>query len=108
MFGYTAERVAAEYSTCKEPLGHEGKARQIIMEDLIKNNNWIRIRYTPKFDSWVIEMRELTSGIRLLLTHFFSRMAVIGKNPHATVVITELFSIEGVVSQKHIVSALDL
>ena len=27
-FGYTRERIEAEYSACKEPIGHEGKARQ--------------------------------------------------------------------------------
>lgn len=52
-FGYTRERIDAEYAKFQEPIGHEGKARQLIMADLIRNHGWIRLRYTPKYDSWV-------------------------------------------------------
>ena len=96
-FGYTRERIEAEYSVCNEPVGHEGKARQAIMGDLIRNHGWIRVRYTPRYDSWVVELNTLTVSVRLLLARFFSNPEIIGAAHNATVRITEFSSAEGVV-----------
>jgi len=96
-FGYTRERIEAEYSLCNEPVGHEGKARQAIMGDLIRNHGWIRVRYTPRYDSWVVELNTLTDSARLILERFFSNREIIDTFHNATVRITEFSSAEGVV-----------
>ncbi len=94
-FGYTRERINAEYLTHKEPIGHEGKARQSIMANLIQNHGWIRARYTPRYDSWVVEVSILSDEVKLLLVRFFSNPDMKGTFYNATVRITELCSVEG-------------
>lgn len=92
LFGYTRERIETIYASLKEPIGHEGKARQIIMMDIIQNHGWIRLRYTPRSDSWVVETKCLTGEIRQLLHLFFRSPDVVSKHPHSILRITELDS----------------
>jgi len=89
-FGYTRERIEVEYAATREPVGFEGKARQVIMTDLIVNHGWVRVRYTPRSDSWVVEMKKLTGEISQLLKHLFSCPEIVNEHPHSTIKITEL------------------
>lgn len=106
-FGYTRKRIEAEYSRCNEPIGHEGKTRQVIMADLIRNHGWIRVRYTPRYDSWVVELNTLYDSVRLLLARFFSNREIIGAAHNASVRITELCSVKEVV-RHHNISVVSL
>lgn len=106
-FGYTRERIESEYTVCKEPVGHEGKARQAIMVDLIRNQGWIRVRYRPRYDSWVVEVDTLTDSVRQTLARFFNLPENIGATRHATVDIAELCSVEGQV-QRHLTSMVEI
>lgn len=94
-FNYSRERIDAEYSFFQEPIGHEGKARQLIMANLIQNHGWIRIRYTPRNDSWVVEVNTLSEVVKKLLVRFFSDPEIVRNSPHSTIRVTELSSIEG-------------
>jgi len=58
-FGLSIEYIASLYKKYKEPLRFEGKARHIIIEELIKNDSWIRIRYNPMEDVYHIELDRL-------------------------------------------------
>ena len=92
-FGCTPEQIIASYRRHNEPVGHEGKARQEIMADLIRFNGWIRLRYTPATDFWVVELNSLTDELRLLLRSFFSDQAITGRHPQADICIIELSGI---------------
>lgn len=96
-FGYPREQIEVIYSELNEPLGHEGKAREQIMIDLIKNHGWIRVRFKPGKDLWVVELSRLTDGIKLLLNRFFCDLNVSGTRPNADIRITELFAGEMIV-----------
>lgn len=98
-FGYTLERIAAEYSACNEPIGYEGKARQKIMFNLIRNHGWIRVRYSPRYDSWIVEINTLSVSVRQMLVRFFSLLEIVGTANRATVKISELWLAEGQVLQ---------
>lgn len=61
-FGLTKEYVEEKYKEYGEPLGVEGKAREEIIRELVKNG-WIRIRrYTNKF--WSITINKLTKKVK--------------------------------------------
>lgn len=106
-FSYTRERIEAEYTASNEPLGHEGKARQTIMADLIRNHGWIRVRYSPRYYSWVVEVNMLSALVRQTLVRFFCLPEIIGASRHARVKIAELCSVEGQVLQ-HLTSVDDI
>jgi hypothetical protein len=106
IFGYTMERIEAEYAICKEPVGHEGKARQAIMLDLISNGGWIRARYNPRYDSWVVELKVLSKDVNLLLAGFFSKPEIIGACQQSSVKITELSSEDGYVHHHTTISRI--
>jgi len=57
-FGLTKEEVNAVYAKYGEPVGCEKHARIEIMEGLIRRG-WIRIRYRPQNDYYVIELASL-------------------------------------------------
>jgi hypothetical protein len=95
-FGSTSEQIVAQYAECREPIGHEGRARQSIMSDLIHNNGWIRVRYTPRSDLWIVELAALNDDIRRVLAAFFKQPDVVGEYKYATVKIVELFSVGGI------------
>lgn len=54
-FGYTLDEIKTLHKKYKEPLGSEGKAREEIMVDLIKQG-WIRIRYYDKLYQYSIQV----------------------------------------------------
>ena len=62
-FGLTDEYVDETFQKYKEPKSFEGKARQEIMEGLIRRN-WIRIRYIPRQDTYSIELNKLGKKVK--------------------------------------------
>lgn len=105
-FSYTRERIEYVFARYNEPIGHEGKAREAIMSDLIKNYGWIRFRFTPKKDSWIIELNVLTDEIMEQIKALFKQPDVVGKSSHANVRIIELFTTGGM--KKHSFSMNEL
>jgi len=97
-FGYSRERVETSYTRFNEPMGHEGKARQEIMSDIIRNHGWIRIRFRPAKDLWIIELHTLSDDLKEQLLVFLKQPEVMGKHPNADINITELFCPSG---EKH-------
>lgn len=61
-FGLTREGIEGLYKQHDEPLGHEGKAREEIMLDLIKKG-WTRIRWVPSKYSWTVQIADLTKRV---------------------------------------------
>lgn len=53
-FGYTEQELDDVYKEFNEPKGHEGKAREKIMTDLMRQG-WIRIRWNPKQFTWIVQ-----------------------------------------------------
>jgi len=58
-FNLTKEEVKKVFEKHKEPLGFEGFAREEIMTNLIKDD-WIRIRYIPRSDSFTVQVDKMT------------------------------------------------
>ena len=100
---YTRECIKDEYASFNEPLGHEGKARQAIMMDIIRNNGWIRVRYTPRTDTWVVELKTLTREIGKLLNQFFNKVEIVCNHPSSSIRITELNSTD---DMRHFVTTI--
>lgn len=58
-FGMKKETLIALYQECNEPIGFEGKARELVLEKLLRSG-WVRVRqtlgrsgqWTIQFDSW--------------------------------------------------------
>lgn len=71
-FNYTTEQIKSIYEKHNEPYGHEGKAREEIMLNLIKNKGWIRVRYTVKNDTWTVELDKLGRKNKDTLWQFFT------------------------------------
>lgn len=99
-FGYTREMIEAVYTRYNEPMGHEGKAREKIMQNLIKYHGWIRLRFKPAEDLWVIELHTLTDETMEQIRSLFKQPGVIGKSTFADVRITELFKTGGMKHNK--------
>lgn len=70
-FGMTHEQINEAFVRHGEPLGHEGRARQEIMAELIINHGWIRVRYLPRHDRWTIELNRFDNQARAVVRHFF-------------------------------------
>jgi hypothetical protein len=98
-FGYSRERIEAQYAKYHEPIGHEGRAREKIMIELIRDNGWVRARYQPHKDTWTIELHSLNDALRELIPAFFRRPEVQSKHQHSDIKITELFRPDGM--KKH-------
>ena len=62
-FGLTDEQVAGTFKKYREPLSFEGKARNEIMEGLIRKG-WIRIRYYSRNDSYSVELNKLSKKVK--------------------------------------------
>ena len=62
-FGYTKVKLMKVFDKYKEPYGHEGYARQDIMEELLKKG-WIRTRYNVRQDTWSIESGKPSSKFK--------------------------------------------
>lgn len=99
-FSYTREQIEAVYIKYHEPMGHEGKAREKIMQDLIKNHEWIRVRFKPTEDLWVIELHTLTDETMDQIKNLFNKSGVVGKSTHTEVRVTELFKTGGMKHHK--------
>lgn len=61
MFGYTKEKIEKIYDKHNEPIGHEGKAREEIILDLIKKG-WIRLRKYKNF--WAVNINKMTKKVK--------------------------------------------
>jgi len=105
-FNYTREQIEAVYTQYKEPMGHEGKAREKIMQNLIKNYGWIRLRFKPAEDLWTIELHTLTDDIHEHIRNFFKQADVVDKSIYANLRITELFKAGGMKHHKMSLSQL--
>ena len=67
-FGYTRVQIEECYLRYNEPMWIEGKARAEIMNDLIRNHGWIRGKYKPSEDLWVIELRHCPNYLTEIIT----------------------------------------
>lgn len=105
-FNYTRKIIEEIYTNHNEPMGHEGKAREEIMADLIKNHGWIRLRYKITEDRWVVELHTLSDEICLQLKEFFNRPGVVGKRIFSDIRITELFKNGGMKSHNILLNKL--
>lgn len=70
-FRLTKKQIQEVYEKHKEPMGHEGKAREEIMSYLIKEG-WVRIRYLPRNDSFTVQLNKLTERNKNHLYSFAS------------------------------------
>jgi hypothetical protein len=57
-FLLTKKDIEDTYKKHKEPIGLEGKAREEILSNLIKQG-WVRIRYIPKTDSFTVQLNRI-------------------------------------------------
>ena len=94
-FNYTKLQLEKIFLSHKEPMGYEGYARQQIMEDLIKNHGWIRIRYRPKQDTWIVELHSLTDDKKREIIGFLKQPNFTATRPCSDIRINELFSVNG-------------
>ena len=62
-YGYTKNELTDTYKKFNEPIGHEGKAREEIMTNLI-NKGWIRIRWNPKQFTWIVQVSDITKKVK--------------------------------------------
>lgn len=71
-FGITSKYVKSVYDKYDEMMGLDGRAREEIIETLIKNG-WIHLRKRPR-DGWIINAWKMTKKIRDLLTDWSTRI----------------------------------
>ena len=70
-FRYTKKEIKDLYDKFKEPYGMEGKAREQILIDLIRQG-WIRVRYIPTSDSFTAQLLKLNERNKNHLYSFAS------------------------------------
>ena len=87
MFGITKEFINQQYTLFKEPTGTEGKARDVILTEVLKKG-WIRVRVN-KDQVWTMQVWKLTKKTRENMWAFISEVS---KHAHKDdgVVILEL------------------
>ncbi len=59
LFNLSSDYIVSKYAMENEELGVEGRAREQIILELLKDN-YIRIRYYPRKSSWTINVNELS------------------------------------------------
>lgn len=57
-FLLTKKELQDTYKKYNEPIGLEGKAREEIMSNLIRQG-WVRVRFTPKKDAFVMQVNRM-------------------------------------------------
>jgi len=62
-FGLNRTDIEKLYKKYKEPMGHEGKAREEIMQGLLKKG-WVRLRYIARNDKWILQTSKLSSRVK--------------------------------------------
>jgi hypothetical protein len=70
-FGLTQDYIREVHTQYNEPLGQEGKARDVIMTDLVREG-WIRVRQTR--DEYHIQLNRLNNRNKDILFDFASNM----------------------------------
>jgi len=78
-FGYSLEELKAIYDQHEEEYGSEGDARYIIMENVVMNRGWVRIRSRPGGNYYLIELKEMRDKYRDFLWEW--AYALVGANP---------------------------
>lgn len=68
-FLMTKKEIVEIYKKYNEPVGLEGKAREEILVNLIKQG-WIRVRYIPKNDSFTVQLNRLDRKRKDMLAAF--------------------------------------
>ncbi|WP_052464299.1 hypothetical protein [Geoalkalibacter subterraneus] len=71
-FGLTSEEIQKQYDKYSEPLGLEGKAREVLLRRIIKNG-WIRLRRYPN-RQWSITVNHYSDRNRELITDWAIRI----------------------------------
>ena len=61
IFGYTKDYIEKIYDKYNEPIGHEGKAREKIILDLLQKG-WIRLRKYKNF--WSVNINKMTKKVK--------------------------------------------
>jgi len=85
-FGYTIDEIKKIYFQFKEPLGSEGKAREHIILELIKQG-WVRIRKYSRPDKWSINAYKLTLKVKDYLQYWAEEMIKQGEGWYVDVII---------------------
>ncbi len=67
-FKYTKNGIKTIYDQFGEPYGFEGKARKVIMAEVIYNG-WIRVRQKDRNGTWVMEFKSMVEA-RPSIWHF--------------------------------------
>jgi hypothetical protein len=71
-FGLTSEEIQKQYDKYSEPLGLEGKAREVLLRRIIKNG-WIRLRRYPN-RQWSITVNHYSDRNREFITDWAIRI----------------------------------
>jgi len=77
-FGYTGEELKEIEAKYGESLEQEGEARQEIMENLLRQQ-WIRLRYRPRQDTWVGETGRDARAVQHHLLRWMGEMVLDGQ-----------------------------
>ena len=78
-FGLTEEELKAVFLSFEEPFGSEGKAREKIMIDLMKEG-WIRLRHRDKPDGWTAELGKANHHTMINLVDWAHAMQAAGRS----------------------------
>jgi len=92
-FGFDSDYVQGLFKKYKEPLGWDGKAREILVKDLM-NKGWVRIRKYGREMVLSIQTSKLTKKIKDYLFHFANEMLKNKENGKYQVRITTKDSIQ--------------
>ena len=65
-FGFTPEYIRSIFQKYNEPLGFEGKARQVLMRDLIERG-WVRLRFQLRPYGWRVQLLRLDEANKSML-----------------------------------------
>lgn len=77
LFGYTMDEIIKAHREAREPIGHEGRAREKIIKDCIKRG-WIRVRRYPKAGSWTVNVPEISKPYSSIVSLWARAMVFYG------------------------------
>lgn len=85
-FGLTMSQVEAIYAEHDETVGHEGKAREQIIIELVKQG-WIRVRNYIRQNKWSVNIGRLNDKNKDMIKYFADEMMKIGYSPYEELII---------------------
>jgi hypothetical protein len=91
IFNLTREEIVTQYQNFGEKLGFEGKARKVIIKELLKNG-WIRVR--QKRNHWIIELEKLEDKYDVLGSFFRHLYGNYKKGLQEEIFINDLYTNE--------------